>query len=622
MRIPNVSREPCLLPPEDQAAVFLLERLGQRHLLEGWPEPGECMPQKHRLLSQVRDLDARYPGGLERYLSNARALLEQSQRGESPYEGYVPRVPEGIHVDFGSAEFFELEAQGLQEVCRCGFALVAGGLGERLGFQGVKPALFAESATERSFLALYAEQLLAYQRCVRERLGVTCQQPLAIMTSDDTDAGIRALLDDHDYFGLAREQITLLKQEKVAALADPTPRLAVDPADPYQVLTKPHGHGDLHALMHQAGLAQRWCDQGLRWIVFFQDTNALTFNVVLATLALSARQHLDVNSVAVPRLAGEAAGALVRLVKPGSELTVNVEYNQLDALLRAAPDGRGDVADTSGLSPFPGNINVLVLRLPAYVATLNETGGAVPEFVNPKYADPSRSSFKTPTRLECMMQDYSRLVASERVGFTQFERAVCFSPAKNSLADAAARQAKSPPLPAESASSAEADLYAFHRRVLRVCGAVVDDAPAATYQGVQITLFPVVVLAPRLTTPFGKIAPKLHGVRISSRSTLVIDAEELEIHGLVLEGALEIRAVEGARITLRDLVIENQGWVARALEPHSNAPPQLAIRGYCFEKRQTLLIDARRPGDHLVDASRLAQATAVPSRPGVSVLTL
>lgn len=28
----------------------------------------------------------------------------------------------------------------------------------------------------------------------------------------------------------------------------------------------------------------------------------------------------------------------------------------------------------------------------------------MPEFVNPKYADASKNSFKSPTRLECMMQ--------------------------------------------------------------------------------------------------------------------------------------------------------------------------------------------------------------------------
>jgi len=34
-------------------------------------------------------------------------------------------------------------------------------------------------------------------------------------------------------------------------------------------------------------------------------------------------------------------------------MTINVEYNQLDPLLKTTPAG-GDVADASGFSPYPG----------------------------------------------------------------------------------------------------------------------------------------------------------------------------------------------------------------------------------------------------------------------------
>ena len=34
----------------------------------------------------------------------------------------------------------------------------------------------------------------------------------------------------------------------------------------------------------------------------------------------------------------------------------------------------------------------------------------MPEFVNPKYSDGARAAFSSPTRLECMMQDYAWLL--------------------------------------------------------------------------------------------------------------------------------------------------------------------------------------------------------------------
>jgi hypothetical protein len=73
----------------------------------------------------------------------------------------------------------------------------------------------------------------------------------------------------------------------------------------------------------------------------------------------------------------------------------------------------------AGWSPFPGNINQLVLKLSSYVPQLAATGGNISEFVNPKYKDASKTAFKSSTRLECMMQDYPKaLPADAKVGFT------------------------------------------------------------------------------------------------------------------------------------------------------------------------------------------------------------
>jgi len=44
-----------------------------------------------------------------------------------------------------------------------GFVLVAGGLGERLGFNGIKVSLPTEILTELSFLGFYIKRILAIQ---------------------------------------------------------------------------------------------------------------------------------------------------------------------------------------------------------------------------------------------------------------------------------------------------------------------------------------------------------------------------------------------------------------------------------------------------------------------------
>ncbi len=70
---------------------------------------------------------------------------------------------------------------------------------------------------------------------------------------------------------------------------------------------------------------------------------------------MSARHDYDMNSLAVPRKAKEAIGGIAALRRPdGTSLTINVEYNLLDPLLRANGYPDGDVNDETGWSPFPG----------------------------------------------------------------------------------------------------------------------------------------------------------------------------------------------------------------------------------------------------------------------------
>lgn len=76
--------------------------------------------------------------------------------------------------------------------------------------------------------------------------------------------------------------------------------------------TKPHGHGDVHSLLHSSGLAKQWAADGFAWVCFFQDTNALVFRALVAALGVSARHDYCMNSIAVPRKAKVRLHAALR----------------------------------------------------------------------------------------------------------------------------------------------------------------------------------------------------------------------------------------------------------------------------------------------------------------------
>ena len=125
----ELARKLCALPGSTN----------QSHLFENWSDDPSHGVNKMAFMSKLELVDTAYPdGGLIGYLNNAVDLLEKSRRGENPLEGWTPSVPQGEAFTVGSESFLSTEKLGLDEVGKCGFVLVAGGLGERLGYGDIK----------------------------------------------------------------------------------------------------------------------------------------------------------------------------------------------------------------------------------------------------------------------------------------------------------------------------------------------------------------------------------------------------------------------------------------------------------------------------------------------------
>jgi len=273
----------------------------------------------------------------------------------------------------------------------------------------------------------------------------------------------------------------------------------------------------------------------------------------------------------------------------------------LDALLKEN-NPKGDVPDAQGYSLFPGNINVLIFALEPFKENLIKTKGLVPEFINPKYADAAKTKFKSPTRLECMMQDYPRLLGPfAKVGFTAFERWVSFSPVKNNLVDAAKKvEADIAP---ESASSGEFDIYTANTKYLSMAGVVIEEPVQVKFANIPLQLGPRIVLAPSFAVTFGEVKYKVKGGEISNKSTLVLEGKDITIEDLELNGTLLIKAVSGAKVKIVSLAVENKGWEFVPLQASENVPPYLQIRGYRLVKHEQKELNFNKPGEYIIDES-------------------
>jgi UDP-sugar pyrophosphorylase len=325
---------------------------------------------------------------------------------------------------------------------------------------------------------------------------------------------------------------------------------------------------------------------------------------------------------------------------PSKSLVINVEYNQLDPLLRSQGDCKGDIPDpATGYSPFPGNANNLILEMGAYAKTLRgDDQGVVLEFVNPKYKDATRTEFNKPTRLECMMQDIPKLFQKElgsnvNIGFTMFDRWFTFSPAKvcrqgtnavivllaspnprsrcrfvclqNSL-EAGVEAVKQGSNAPGTMSSAESDKYIQNQRKLKFAGVnlpvtqSVDDL--VLVGGIPVTRGPRIMICPSFAITQEEIMDKVHGknIRITERSSLVLDGHHLKIKNLDLDGALVIRAGDETHVTVDGLKVHNLGWELVENKSGKNYPETVSIRGYTMAKYATKEYLLHEPGTFVI----------------------
>ena len=234
----------------------------------------------------------------------------------------------------------------------------------------------------------------------------------------------------------------------------------------------------------------------------------------------------------------------------------------------------------------------------------------MPEFVNPKYADDTKTAFKKPTRLECMMQDYPKLLSSNaKVGFTVLERAAVreYSPVKNATADGAAKVRAG--LAGACPATGEADLYAFNCDLLSVGGMDVAPAERRTFLDVPVDLRPRVCLSPFFGLTEDDFETCVRGGSLGAAASLVVEGRGsvvLEDVHVRAGSALRVTTGPGTKLVVRGLVVDNAGGGLVALTDAELAdaavPEAVRIRGFKYVPREERHLDFREAGDFVVTA--------------------
>lgn len=629
-----------------------LIELGQSHLFEGKTDS-----EIAGLMDEINSLT--YGGGIERYILQGRKLLSSgSSSADSSADDQtivsvdLPDKKLLVNInnlsDASDKDLVQAARLGAEAMKGNVFVMVAGGLGERLGYSSIKLGLPVETATNTTYIELYLRWAAACGRnpswtpSSENKYSPTTgrkQNPFLIMTSDDTHELTKQHLEANNYFGYDPSSVFLMKQDTVPCLIDSTAKVAVGKNG--KLLRKPHGHGDVHQLIYGLKFSSSKAqDQQLlidalvagpngedpyRSITFMQDTNAAATSTAPLSVHYLLKNEWAMAFTSVPRMPGEAIGIYCsQTMGNGHTRCGNIEYNLFSPIYsKTSGKTTEPLIEGTKYSVFPGSINTLVMDLEAYAAALHKDKGHVPEFINPKYTDATKTAFKSPARIESLMQDIAFCFdfPRQKIGCTTFNRDT-FEPVKNALADGVAGAVDKGIAAACAATGEEAWLKMNRERVI-AAGVHIETAnapkttvvsPADKSKSISVSLFPIVTYDSKfINYSIGEAIdrfPNPSAVKISARSTLVIKGNVV-IKSLVLDGALVIDATEfsnglagngASPAVIENLNVSNDGWEATPIDAIEDSHTLASltevhrIRGYVLTRKNTATLTVSADG--------------------------
>ena len=602
------------------AVINTLQELNQRSVLEILAKLDDA--KKIKLLESLVNAET-HGRGLKGYIDDFKSLAEKSKDGYNPFEKKQSSVPseENVKTVSGMVDqtFEEYSEEGVKHILELGLVILAGGVGDRLGFDGIKVGIEESIVEGKTYLETYIDYLDGLANEYERRTGKKTNPVVAMMTSDSTHDNTVKLLESLGYSsievevlpGIFRTEMTnntratnkvfLMKQRNVPAILDYDGNLSlIEDADGDIVLeTKPHGHGDVHALMNKMGVAKEFAKLGKKAVMFIQDTNGSVMNGALPMLGMMRKEGKSLVIASAMRSPGEPAGALLETTDENGKRSIeNMEYNYIKDAFSAADEERLN----------SGNINVYMFDLAYYAGILERTGGVIAEFVNPKKDPNNPSQFTAAARAETMMQDIYPETPIEAVGVLNFEdKRLIFSPVKNAIM----KDGKVAGSFVDTMVSGEEDYHQNGRKLLKEAGVDVEleGKDEIIIQGKPQTVGARVVLN-NWSYVLNELRDRFTGMnRISDRSAVNLSGN-IGFNGFDVDGAVKVHAANGVTVTLRGEV-KNAGYrysdFTAEMRERMLSDGEVAlvaqndVRGYVAEKEEELDISITVPGDYEVN---------------------
>lgn len=237
-----------------------LKAIGQEHLLTFWGDLDSH--QRDLLAGQIAALEFdRLPQWIEQYV-RTKPKFELPEKIDPPI--WYPRDPTSPRRSYDAARFRKI-GEDLVRAGKVAAFCVAGGQGTRLGWDGPKGTYPATPITRKPLFQVFAEQLLA----AGKRWGRSI--PFYLMTSPLNHEPTVAFFEQHNYFGLKREDIMFFQQGVMPSFDSTTGRILL--AGKGELALNPDGHGGSLRALYRSGAIDDMIQRGVEHISYIQVDN-------------------------------------------------------------------------------------------------------------------------------------------------------------------------------------------------------------------------------------------------------------------------------------------------------------------------------------------------------------
>jgi UDP-N-acetylglucosamine/UDP-N-acetylgalactosamine diphosphorylase len=238
----------------------LLLQYGQEHILQFWEKLSE--DDRDELIQDIKEINI---PEVTNYFQRATENLFADQE---KLDDRLKPIPSSLYgaVSRTSAELLSAyEEEGLKEISesRVGILLMAGGQGTRLGSSDPKGMYDVGLPSHKSLYQIQAERIKKLTELAQERMGKRCVITWFIMTSEHTMGPTMDFFENHQYFGLDKNNVIMFEQGLLPCFSFDG-KIILE--KPHKIAQAPDGNGGLYRALRDKKILDVIEDRGIKYL--------------------------------------------------------------------------------------------------------------------------------------------------------------------------------------------------------------------------------------------------------------------------------------------------------------------------------------------------------------------